>query len=450
VRITTLATACLLVAGVTAPAPAAVADQTTTWTGTMKTVDGPSQTVSVSVPVDRDVATGEAAAVDVQLSTPDQAVVDLEQRDAAGTWQVVDSEAAEPGDSSFSFGVDTGTPGVVTVRVVVEPSDNFDQQASPVFDFTVSAPAPAKKPSSITLTAPAARATTVGARRLAVTGRVNGGSARTVRLELRTPRGWMGLATDVTDGSGRYAIRVPTDWYYSGVLRTRVVATDRYDAASSATFPMRVRPDYRPGGHANQHSFTSRARWNPCQAISYKVNRVGGPRRSLSQIKHALRLVHRATGLRFVYKGSTNAVAYRTDGKGPSRSDADLTIGFGTVRQVAGLRGSVVGLGGTAWSGGQIVAGVVVMERGARLKPGFGSGPTWGTLMLHEIGHAMGLGHVGQPREVMYPAINRQSRGRYQAGDLAGLRRLGATGGCLDGGSALADRLGPVTRVVSR
>jgi hypothetical protein len=44
----------------------------------------------------------------------------------------------------------------------------------------------------------------------------------------------------------------------------------------------------------------------------------------------------------------------------------------------------------------------------------------------------MGLNHVTDPVEVMYPDINPQSQGRYEAGDLAGLSHLGVGGGsCL-------------------
>ena len=51
--------------------------------------------------------------------------------------------------------------------------------------------------------------------------------------------------------------------------------------------------------------------------------------------------------------------------------------------------------------------------------------------MLHELGHAMGLNHVTDPRQLMYPVIMSRSRAAYGPGDLAGLRRLGRTQGCL-------------------
>jgi predicted Zn-dependent protease len=49
-------------------------------------------------------------------------------------------------------------------------------------------------------------------------------------------------------------------------------------------------------------------------------------------------------------------------------------------------------------------------------------------VLLHEMGHALGMGHApGQP-EVMNPYDHGFTR--YQPGDLAGLRHLGASQGC--------------------
>jgi len=77
------------------------------------------------------------------------------------------------------------------------------------------------------------------------------------------------------------------------------------------------------------------------------------------------------------------------------------------------------------------VYGGVVVDAGARLSGGFGKGKTIGALLLHEIGHAMGLDHAGATSQIMYPSLQSGFRGRYEAGDLAGLHALGAEQGCL-------------------
>lgn len=445
-KLATLAAAGLLAAAVAGPAPAGAAVPAADQAGTVQvaTAQG-SRTITVLGAGTTDLTTGQAADFEVEIDTPEPTGVRLQQRTPDGAWADVAAQPVAVGDADYHLPIPTGTPGAVTVRVVVDAGATIGAFTSGPYDFTVTDPPVAEKPTSITLKPPSVLVTPVG-RRLSVTGTVSGGSARTVRLELRTPSGWMRLGTGVTDGAGRYSVRVPTDWYYAGTLRTTVVANGDYASASSGgTFAMRVTPAYRPGGHAGQRAFLTRARWNPCRPITYRVNTTGGPRSALRQVKRALAQVHAATGFRFAYQGATTAVPFRTDHRGRALSDADLTIGFGTDRQVGGLRGSVVGLGGPSWSGSRIVSGGVVLDRAARrfLRPGFGSGPTWGTLMLHEIGHAMGLGHVDEAREVMHQGIGRWSQGHYQAGDLAGLRKLGAMGGCTDRpAQAAADILG--------
>ncbi|MGH9164078.1 MAG: matrixin family metalloprotease [Acidimicrobiales bacterium] len=53
-------------------------------------------------------------------------------------------------------------------------------------------------------------------------------------------------------------------------------------------------------------------------------------------------------------------------------------------------------------------------------------------VLMHELGHVMGLGHVDEPTQIMAP--HRQSvtaDPRWGAGDLAGLEALGRKAGCL-------------------
>jgi hypothetical protein len=62
---------------------------------------------------------------------------------------------------------------------------------------------------------------------------------------------------------------------------------------------------------------------------------------------------------------------------------------------------------------------------------GFGRGTTRGALLLHEIGHAVGLQHVGATSQTMYPTVLSRSSTGYNSGDQAGLRKLGKPAGCL-------------------
>ena len=56
-----------------------------------------------------------------------------------------------------------------------------------------------------------------------------------------------------------------------------------------------------------------------------------------------------------------------------------------------------------------------------------GGGPVARAIVLHELAHVVGLGHVDDPAELMYPYAGRADLG---AGDLTGLALLGA-GACI-------------------
>ena len=65
-----------------------------------------------------------------------------------------------------------------------------------------------------------------------------------------------------------------------------------------------------------------------------------------------------------------------------------------------------------------------------QLDRGFGRGYTWGEVIIHEIGHVLGLSHVDARKQVMYfQTIRRDAT--WGAGDLRGLRKVGDSRGCL-------------------
>jgi hypothetical protein len=80
--------------------------------------------------------------------------------------------------------------------------------------------------------------------------------------------------------------------------------------------------------------------------------------------------------------------------------------------------------------GPHILSGQVVLDAAQRLSSGFGPGSTEGEVLLHELAHAVGLGHVDDPTQVMYYRTT-NSESQFGAGDRAGLQALGTASGCL-------------------
>lgn len=195
---------------------------------------------------------------------------------------------------------------------------------------------------------------------------------------------------------------------------------------------------------------TQVVRWNGCQsAITYKVNLGAVPSslRStvLAETKTAVAQIAANTKFTFVYKGSTTEVP-RT-GSMPKQS-AELVIAFTKPGATSyNLSGSVLGEGGLYYGwvartyGGTTsytvaaLRGFVVVDTPqllAQTVGGYGTGLRRANLLSHELGHAMGLKHVSDTRQQMYPIIRSASPKFLYTGDRSGLARVGKAAGCIN------------------
>jgi hypothetical protein len=191
---------------------------------------------------------------------------------------------------------------------------------------------------------------------------------------------------------------------------------------------------------------TTTVRWDPCAGrITFQVNVGALPRAERSgavrEAKKKVRQLAKASGLRFSYRGKTSFVP-RSDNAGSQ--PAELVVGYVRAEQTDyPLAGPVAGYGGYSfgWQGrtdGSISYGVssayVVIDvsdtrtwstsltRGGVTRPG---------LLGHELGHAVGLMHVADRQQLMYPSLHGGSPRTYADGDRTGLEQVGRAAGCL-------------------
>ena len=182
-------------------------------------------------------------------------------------------------------------------------------------------------------------------------------------------------------------------------------------------------------------------RWNPCAPIRYRLHLDGAPAALAGDVTEALRRLSVATGLTFSNQGSTSYAGSFTD---PSQlgwpADTDLLLTVASEGAAPPLAGPTVGyatLNRSVWAGAdaRILRAEVVLEREFvdYARTGFDAGRS-GTagLLLHELGHAVGLGHSTDETQIMYPTLTDRPSADYQNGDRTGLSRVGSASGCLN------------------
>lgn len=178
-------------------------------------------------------------------------------------------------------------------------------------------------------------------------------------------------------------------------------------------------------------------RYDPCTPIHYVVNATLGPPNALADLQQAVQRIAAATGLTFVYDGPSAEVpvAHRGITKGNYPGWPPVLIGWEQPGSSDLFTAGAIGEGGSTWYGVPghevYVTGVVVIDatQNDRVAPGFG-GNSLGGVLMHELGHLVGLDHVSDTSQIMYPTVT-EKPAVWGAGDTAGLRQVGRLAGCL-------------------
>lgn len=275
-------------------------------------------------------------------------------------------------------------------------------------------------------------------RKVLVTGKVSGTAKRTVVLESKVAGSWRTLATGRTNKIRRYRLRLPTQWYHRHTLRVRAPAASGQAEGTSRTRSVRVTPSYKPVGNRSDYNFPyENYRWNPCTPIEWRFHEGGGFAGSLQVVNRALLEISRGTGLVFDYRGTTPKTPIRDD----TSRVADLVIGWTTPSEVPQLSGATAGYGGASASGPderhlEINQAAVALDQTESLAESYADTGrvAWGQVMLHELGHSVGLSHTSASDELMFGTAT-TANARLGRGDLRGMELVGLARGCWDQGA---------------
>lgn len=162
--------------------------------------------------------------------------------------------------------------------------------------------------------------------------------------------------------------------------------------------------------------------YDPCETIQVVVNEERVPSNGDDLLADALEEMEELTGLSFELVGTTRDEPLSDD---IERGDGwrPVQVSWSDEDGVPELAGSVAGLGGSTWveqdGVRHFVTGDVVLDAGDLDELG---DDYTRTVLLHELGHLVGLAHVDSTDELMHPFAAGEQWG---PGDLVGLQALG-------------------------
>ncbi|QSR25390.1 hypothetical protein CFH99_07100 [Nocardioides aromaticivorans] len=203
--------------------------------------------------------------------------------------------------------------------------------------------------------------------------------------------------------------------------------------------PLGTPADVAPGGvHAFLQTQPGHPRqpvaWDPCREIRYEVNPDGAPGDAddaVAFVQDAVEEVSALTGLQFDYVGETDRRPSWEASLVPRGRSEPVLVAWADEDEVDELSGDVAGVGGAVsqqapaggwrrYVTGQVTLDSDVYEQLDDERDGEARGRA---ILLHELGHLVGLDHVDSPAELMF--ADEVGLLDFGTGDRNGLVRLG-------------------------
>jgi hypothetical protein len=189
-------------------------------------------------------------------------------------------------------------------------------------------------------------------------------------------------------------------------------------------------------------------RWDPCQPIHYEVNVADAPAAALGDVRQAIARVSGVSGFRFVFDGTTTRTADEQIGRAFQTGGTEtrwlpvLIVWtphehFDYLSDTKRAAAFAMPRAGDGFEHETYRSGLVVIDAGQSLPPGFDVRYSEGVVLMHELGHVMGLAHVADGGEVMWsPSVWGADRfpdpglTDWGPGDRRGLEILGEHEAC--------------------